>query len=40
MFDTKRELELNIPSPEGGKTVTLRFPADDQWIERMRKLRW
>jgi hypothetical protein len=38
MFDTKRELELKIPSPEGGKTFALRFPTDDQWIDRMRKL--
>jgi len=39
MFDTNRELELTIPSPDGGKTVAVRFPTDDQWIERMRKLR-
>lgn len=36
-FDVNRRIAMKIQSPEGLKTIELRFPSDDEWIERQRK---
>lgn len=36
VFDAGREIALKLQSPEGTKALTLRFPTDEQWIERQR----
>jgi hypothetical protein len=38
MFDTQQEIDLTLPSPEGDKSVTVRFPTDDELTERVRKM--
>ncbi|MCL5742429.1 MAG: hypothetical protein M1541_00680, partial [Acidobacteria bacterium] len=35
-FDVDREITLHIPSPAGRKTITVRYPTDDEWKARMR----
>ena len=37
VFDASRPLTLNLRAPEGMKTINLRFPTDDEWIERQRR---
>jgi hypothetical protein len=37
IFDASRPLTLNLRAPEGMKTINLRFPTDDEWIERQRR---
>jgi len=37
LFDTNRQMEITLQSAEGAKTITVRFPSDQQWIERQRK---
>ena len=37
MFDTKQPITIHLRTPEGAKTVRVRFPSDDEWIERQRK---
>jgi hypothetical protein len=37
MFDTNREIVVKIPSPEGYKAATVRFPSDAEWADRMAK---
>jgi len=39
MFDVKAEIELTLPSPDGDKTVLVRFPTDEEWIERQKSRR-
>lgn len=35
MFDINREIAVKIPSPEGYKVATLRWPSDAEWVDRM-----
>ena len=37
VFDASRPLAMNLRAPEGLKTVRVRFPTDDEWIERQRR---
>ena len=37
MFDAKQTIAINLRTPEGLKTVRLRFPTDEEWIERQKK---
>ena len=37
MFDASREVEIKLHSAEGTKTITVRFPTDEEWIERQRR---
>ena len=37
MFDTKQPITIHLRTPEGAKTVRVRFPSDDEWIERQKK---
>ncbi|MDM7995177.1 MAG: hypothetical protein QUT30_05755 [Acidobacteriota bacterium] len=37
LFDANRQMEFKLQSAEGAKTVTVRFPSDQQWMERQRK---
>jgi hypothetical protein len=37
VFDASRPLTLNLRGPEGVKAINLRFPTDDEWIERQRR---
>lgn len=37
MFDSKLELGIKLPSPEGVKRVSVSFPSDADWIEWRRK---
>lgn len=37
MFDATRPITMNLRSPEGLKTIQLRFPSDDEWTERQRR---
>lgn len=36
-FDAGREIAISMQSPTGPKRIVLRFPTDDEWIERQRK---
>lgn len=36
MFDTAQKIDLKLQAPEGVKRVTVRFPTDEEWIERQR----
>jgi len=36
-FDAGRQIVFKIQSPEGAKAVRLRFPTDEEWIERQRR---
>ena len=37
MFDATKPIAMNLRTPEGVKTVRLRFPSDDEWTERQRR---
>ncbi len=37
LFDAARPVALQLRTPEGIKTVRVRFPSDDEWIERQRR---
>ena len=37
VFDTSRQVEIKLQSAEGTKTVTVRFPTDEEWTERQRR---
>jgi hypothetical protein len=37
IFDAARQISLKIQSAEGIKAITVRFPTDEEWIERQRR---
>jgi len=37
VFDAARQIAAKLRSAEGVKTIAIRFPTDDEWIERQRK---
>ena len=37
VFDASRPIAINLRAPGGVKTVRVRFPSDDEWIERQRR---
>jgi len=37
IFDASRNIALNLRTPDGVKTVRVRFPSDEEWIERQRR---
>ena len=37
VFDASRQVEIKLQSTEGTKTVALRFPTDEEWVERQRR---
>ena len=37
VFDASRPLAMNLRTPDGVKTIRVRFPSDDEWIERQRR---
>lgn len=37
MFDANQTIAMNLRTPEGLKTVRVRFPTDEEWIERQKK---
>lgn len=37
VFDSAREIELQLLSAEGTKAVKVRFPTDEEWTERQRR---
>ncbi len=37
VFDVARPVALNLRTPAGVKTVRVRFPTDEEWIERQRR---
>jgi hypothetical protein len=37
IFDATRPIAINLRAPGGVKTVRVRFPSDDEWIERQRR---
>jgi len=37
MFDAKQTITIHLRTPEGVKPVRVRFPSDDEWIERQKK---
>ena len=37
IFDVERPIGLNLRTTEGIKTIRVRFPSDDEWIERQRR---
>ena len=37
VFDGSRQVEIKLQSAEGIKTVTVRFPTDEEWVERQRR---
>lgn len=37
VFDASRPVTVNLRTPEGMKTVRVRFPTDEEWIDRQRK---
>jgi hypothetical protein len=36
-FDAGRPIQIKLQSAEGVKTITVRFPTDEEWIERQRR---
>lgn len=36
-FDASRPIALRLPGPKGGRTIHVRFPSDDEWIDRQRR---
>src|SRR5579863_8043552 len=36
-FDATRPIAINLRTPGGVKTVRVRFPSDEEWIERQRR---
>jgi len=37
MFDAKQAITIHLRTPDGVKTVRVRFPTDEEWIERQRR---
>ena len=37
MFDSQKEIHVQLRSAEGARTVRVRFPTDEEWIERQRR---
>jgi hypothetical protein len=37
MFDSQAPITIQLRGPEGTKTVKVRFPSDEEWIERQRR---
>jgi hypothetical protein len=37
VFDASRPVTVNLRTPDGMKTVRVRFPTDEEWIDRQRK---
>jgi len=37
IFDASRPVAINLRTPNGVKTVRVRFPSDDEWSERQRR---
>jgi len=37
MFDATKPITVNLRTPEGVKTIRVRFPSDEDWIERQRR---
>jgi len=37
MFDSNRQIEIQLRSAEGTRTVKVRFPTDEEWIDRQRR---
>ena len=37
VFDASRQISIKLNTPEGTKAVTLRFPTDEEWVERQRR---
>ena len=37
VFDAGRQVEVQLRSVEGTKTVKVRFPTDEEWTERQRR---
>ncbi len=37
VFDATRQVEIQLRSAEGTKTVKIRFPTDEEWTERQRR---
>jgi hypothetical protein len=37
MFDAKQPITLHLRTPDGVKAVRVRFPSDEEWIERQKK---
>ena len=37
MFDSNRQIEIQLRGPDGVKKVKVRFPTDEEWIERQRR---
>lgn len=37
VFDATRPITLELRTPEGLKSVRVRFPSDEEWIERQRR---
>ena len=37
MFDVAKPITVNLRTPEGVKTIRVRFPSDEDWIERKRR---
>src|SRR5574340_997751 len=37
VFDVKRAIALQLRTPDGVKTIRVRFPSDEEWAERQRR---
>jgi len=37
MFDAKQPISIHLRTPEGVKPVRVRFPTDEEWIDRQKK---
>lgn len=37
VFDASRPVTVNLRTPDGMKTIRVRFPTDEEWIDRQRK---
>ena len=37
MFDASNPITVNLRTPDGLKAIRLRFPTDEEWIERQKR---
>ena len=37
MFDASKSITVNLRTPDGLKAIRLRFPTDEEWIERQKR---
>ena len=37
VFDASPQISIKLNTPEGTKAVTVRFPTDEEWVERQRR---